>query len=476
MVEVRKPGRPLSSCPHPNGHRCSCATSSVSTTVAIPRRTQCGCAQSSSSSSHSHAPQAVPGTPIKAEGIVSEPPSPTGRTSYRIAKPAQRHSRKSSLVPEAIQRMDPRNVNVLPSGPYNPYANGVNGNGALAMGSTVATYPTSYNGYGQLVETPSVGQFQFADAPQAYPHFDDPIIAYTPKVNTNPPPAPQAPTELSPTLSVTNGMHGSPNYSTANSGASSSAHHTPNSSVDSTGQDGQGTASAAAAAPAKKSCCGGGGSASSSQSLNMVPPTSTANAQVMTLPTTPSTFGTFVSSAGPASSGNAQGATHFMLPMAYGSVQRPTDQDSWQEKIESYAFNAPVPVGADDNGSADKDQWTAHDCCCGPSCNCLGCAVHPFNQATHEYIASALKSQKQNGVHGSDALGPVQNGQVSEAAPGNTPSDTASPASNNDGLVYSADEYFFFQYQICEGEGNTCPCGDDCQCIGCIIHGNPLPN
>jgi hypothetical protein len=38
----------------------------------------------------------------------------------------------------------------------------------------------------------------------------------------------------------------------------------------------------------------------------------------------------------------------------------------------------------------------------------------------------------------------------------------------------SASDYFFVNYPFssegCGGNTNSCPCGDDCECVGCIIH------
>jgi hypothetical protein len=28
--------------------------------------------------------------------------------------------------------------------------------------------------------------------------------------------------------------------------------------------------------------------------------------------------------------------------------------------------------------------------------------------------------------------------------------------------------------EACMGEMASCPCGDDCQCLGCVVHGNAV--
>jgi hypothetical protein len=63
-------------------------------------------------------------------------------------------------------------------------------------------------------------------------------------------------------------------------------------------------------------------------------------------------------------------------------------------------------------------------------------------------------------------------GTVSPVAP-QTPSEAASGLSEEQAL--SANDFFFVSYPFgdsCAGEEASCPCGDDCQCLGCVIHGN----
>lgn len=58
-----------------------------------------------------------------------------------------------------------------------------------------------------------------------------------------------------------------------------------------------------------------------------------------------------------------------------------------------------------------------------------------------------------------------------------TPSDAASALSEEQTL--SANDFFFVSYPFgdtCAGDTASCPCGDDCQCIGCVIHNNPDPS
>lgn len=53
-----------------------------------------------------------------------------------------------------------------------------------------------------------------------------------------------------------------------------------------------------------------------------------------------------------------------------------------------------------------------------------------------------------------------------------TPSDTT-----GDDIPLSASDFFFVNYPFandgCGGDTLSCPCGDDCACLGCFIHNNP---
>lgn len=61
--------------------------------------------------------------------------------------------------------------------------------------------------------------------------------------------------------------------------------------------------------------------------------------------------------------------------------------------------------------------------------------------------------------------------------PAGTPSDTTA-----DDPPLSASDFFFVNYPFdgCGGDTQSCPCGDDCACLGCSIHNNsdspPMPD
>ena len=137
---------------------------------------------------------------------------------------------------------------------------------------------------------------------------------------------------------------------------------------------------------------------------------------------------------------------------------------------------------------------TSHQCTCGEGCQCVGCAAHPYNDATQEYVRSAWNSmmnEQTNGNHG------FTNGNPGDSSTNHTPNDTTTVATTqtegngtttgphtpsdaasslNEEQQLSANDFFFVSYSLgdaCAGDGASCPCGDECQCIGCVIHGNP---
>ena len=110
MLLVRKPGRPLSSCPHPRDIQCSCATS---ITVAIPMSKDCPCP--------SEAPKLGQETPVPKSCCTPSAGTPTGdlpsptRNEYRVTKGFTRpdSSRKQSYDPANFARMSLDTMNVV---------------------------------------------------------------------------------------------------------------------------------------------------------------------------------------------------------------------------------------------------------------------------------------------------------------------------------------------------------------------------
>lgn len=207
----------------------------------------------------------------------------------------------------------------------------------------------------------------------------------------------------------------------------------------------------------------------------------------------------------------------FTYPPQYGSYMQPLQPKQWRQAMsnmnmapqvqQAYMFGGQSAVPYQQAGAADPATWTSHQCSCGDSCQCIGCAAHPYNDATQSYVRSAWNAMMQdaqpvqnghahtngthsppNGTHdvtnghlpqtngiGATASAGKTEGAISPTAP-QTPSDATSGLAEEQAL--SANDFFFVSYPFtdgCEGEMSSCQCGDDCQCIGCAIHNNPSP-
>lgn len=198
--------------------------------------------------------------------------------------------------------------------------------------------------------------------------------------------------------------------------------------------------------------------------------------------------------------------TIFTYPPQYGSYMSPLQPAQWRQAMDALqygqpgpqpaAYNLPTPLGfAPDGTPPTIPESTSHICSCGDGCQCVGCAAHPYNDATQDYVRSAWTSMLDDsygttngtngtnghldaavtngtGAHGVEAH---TNGESGGSPPApQTPSDAASGLSEEQAL--SASDFFFVTYPFsgdgCAGETSSCPCGDDCQCLGCSIHNN----
>lgn len=504
MVPVRKPGRPLSSCPHPSSRPCSCAA----VTAAIPRKQKCRCGTSDPVETENKSEKDA------SSSSAATPPSPSkiATAGFRVQKSGAKAgpSRKQSVDITGLQRMDANQLNIMP--PYN----GMNSQ-QLGTSSGSPTPMSSMPLYGSMNMTPREGSFNNEAA--MFPVF--PYAMVPPMIPSGSLRAPG------------NGQNGA----------------LANGSVKSETE---------AEMEAPKSCCGGNSAAKSPSDASTVPataPTPTVNGNDAAEPAAKSCC-----SSAPSSSAqekkpavgimpppglpfppNGIMMQHFQHPMAiangmypfyaqpnifnypphYGSYMQPLQPEQWRQLMAAMSFGqpgssqpfimgGPVPVQqppATPNGSA----WTSHQCTCGDACQCVGCAAHPYNEATQNYVRSAWSSMMEetqkshahtnsngphpngqtNGVNGTngetdESVRTTSNGNTtpikstgdgtwSPTAP-QTPSDGASAMSEEQAL--SASDFFFVSYPFgdtCAGETSSCLCGDDCQCIGCTIHNNLEP-
>ncbi|PTB77799.1 hypothetical protein M440DRAFT_1224024 [Trichoderma longibrachiatum ATCC 18648] len=472
MVPVRKPGRPLSSCPHPAAQPCGCAA----VTAAFPRKQKCRRCGTSDKPS-----DCKPGDQEKEEedketpnGLVT-PPSPSQKApaakaaTYRVQKTSssKNGTGKKQIGLTGLERMDASQLNILSSPESKPSQSS---NGAIPT-TPAAPLP----GQGMMGFIPNGRSFSLG--PAMFP------------------------------------LHSGLEGLLPVNGHSSSEPLRPNEQN---------------ATPAAGSCCGGRGAKSTmtpthapihasvdSSGTNIKPPASMPtpgvgppvngmlmpqfNAQ-MNMPNV--TFPYFVQPG------------VFAYPPQYGSFQQPLQPDQWRQLMATMNYTHPMANTQDvpyDNtaqvqfpqSSGLEAPWTSHQCGCGDSCECIGCATHPYNQATQDYVRSAWNSMQEDGSKGhrhSDSTHSALGGSHGTATPANqspnggstptggqaegrvSPAMAQTPSEGNSAIeeaALSASDFFFVSYpfgELCEGEKARCPCGDDCSCIGCSIHNtSPAP-
>ncbi|EED21559.1 copper-activated transcription factor GRISEA, putative [Talaromyces stipitatus ATCC 10500] len=156
----------------------------------------------------------------------------------------------------------------------------------------------------------------------------------------------------------------------------------------------------------------------------------------------------------------------------------------------TYPFNMSLPFVNDSN----------HDCSCGDSCQCLGCASHPFNETTRHhvqemgYMMTVKEDEEKSGTSS-----PFAGLNSPPAMPSNIPANynlpiplNTQPSFTDDNTLPSTfdntinsptfapnqfmqpSEYYTLEYPVglnlCSDITGTCQCGNDCNCVGCITH------
>lgn len=498
MVPVRKPGRPLSSCPHPSSRPCSCAA----VTAAIPRKQKCRCGTSDPAAVVESKPEKdAPSSSSSA----TTPPSPSkfGSAGFRVQKQGAKAgpSRKQSIDIAGLQRMDASQLNVLP-----PYS-GVN-QPQMSTPNGSSTPMSEASLYGSMDMTPSEGSF--GTEAGMFPMF--PYAMGAPMI-------PHGPMRVTPIGQNGSSVNGSVKRESETlkscCGGSNGvkSHRDDASSVPAPSVNGNGGRE-----PEAKSCCSSTPSSSGQEKkpVGIMPPPG------VPFPPNGILIPPFQH---PMAMANGMYPFYaqpniFNYPPHYGSYLQPLQPEQWRQLMAAMAFQhggaqafgmtGPMPMQQPPptpNGSS----WTSHQCTCGDACQCIGCAAHPYNDATQNYVRSAWSSMMEeaqkshahtnsngshlngqtNGVNGANGeteestktscngtTTPIKtngDGTWSPAAP-QTPSDAASGLSEEQAL--SASDFFFVSYPFgdtCAGETSSCLCGDDCQCIGCTIHNNTDP-
>lgn len=471
MVPVRKPGRPLSTCPCPPGKPCACG----GVKVAIPRKQQCGCGNDNAKE---HTPDEQGRSPV-------ETPTSPSRPAFRVAKSSngsRANGRKPSFDPANFSRIDPMSINMITPKNGSLDTNGVSisaGNLGVQMPppSTSSYMPNiAYvtsgppNGYSYPQDLAYASPLGYTMSPQYshtqhFPHvktedsFPSPqvhnmglSVQTTPVTNgiksccAPPVEEPLPKVDLGPALMPTNG--------TSNGG----------------------------------SCC----------SNKKDPPVSLQNGIPTPQPDYDKTFMPQFHSPIELKHQNFQTPMQFptvyTYPANYGSWQHPVDQTIWQQIAAQPSMPLGNTIATATNGATPGEVGTTHECAC-VDCKCVGCLAHPFNDQMFQYVNHAYM-ESPTGTNGHATLSDLTsqtpannansgagNGNATGAAvvPGSPPdAQTPSDASGfSDEQSLPTMDYFFVNLPLrmdgtCGGDRQACPCGDDCQCIGCLVHNNPV--
>ncbi|KAJ3567525.1 hypothetical protein NPX13_g6734 [Xylaria arbuscula] len=457
MIPVRKPGRPLSSCPHQKGKPCNCNN----ITAAIPRNGKCGCGTAEPINIDTRAP-----VKTESSGSDATPMSPT-KTTFRVQKHAtpKSPSRKQSYDISLLGQMDPSSINVMPS---HGLGLGTNGNPShigpiSSQGFMPPNFQPTFGSEGSL--NPSfeyarmLGRLEGAALNGAI--FESPVSnASTAGVSSN-------------------GESGHSSIDT-----SGTPHYTPTSGSPSSSTYTNGISTGGG-------CCGKGSSATATAPANNQSEERKAQERLeefMRYRDAISTHGPEISSLG--FNGNihhrptmqhAQQNTVFPYPVAYGSsFYEPLQYSQWQEMMMSQSQAIPsqpqnafmAPQSSMETTTPVLDSYTANQCGCGEGCQCLGCATHPFNSAMQEYVLSTL--QNDHATPPSLSNGEINGVQNETNEP--SPSVLASPIADSSPAAETGstgmNDYLFVSY--CPGSPQSCPCGDECACVGCMIHCQPV--
>lgn len=496
MIAVRKPGRPLSSCPHLPGARCGCSN----VLAALPRQTNCGCpkpddlsstkgssspndassttdtnstigtvsnadtsvAEGSCCNNGSRPPDSFDGQPIEEKSellkILDSPPvSPTKPISRVEKKSSRKQSiQKQPFNPAKLERMDTNSLNIMPSISSRNQHDSIS-MGPIASPATIPLFGDDYHQQGANNSFTPNGEYQTQPLPPW------PSIANFPANGT---------TGATPENNV-NGTEGVPSCC---SSRSNPTHESATSDIRSAFQSvstqpqPQLQQIHVQIPPQQAWNTPNFGPRNFPVDGNMLPPNQTISYEMQH----PAPYYSQV----PMQS----------YPQTWGSIAHPLHPAQYQQFLNnssqaglqsSYQIpHSPIGIHANDTGA-----FTDHQCSCGKDCQCIGCPAHPYNDTTQELIWDAMKFQfdddtsnghnHTNSIIDGDGAKPMTDKMAHldgmSPAVSTTPSDSSSPPDQGD-PTYQAENYIFVSYPPPPGTVDICPCGPACECIDCVIH------
>ncbi|KAF2757761.1 hypothetical protein EJ05DRAFT_400368 [Pseudovirgaria hyperparasitica] len=322
LLEVRKPGRPLSSCPHPPG---SCSCERVLVNYTVPKKSDCNCSNGT--------------TPVSASA------NTTGNASHRVQKPRQKRA-STSVTPAAVARALKDQPVLTEDGLFNGESNPPSETASV----TFSASERSNN----------------ASSPPSSSHsidIDSQSDIKTETKGANDTSAPQK-SCCTGSTAVTTTKEDTTTPNTASTTASCC----------------RGAGNEIDAEPPQKSCCSGpkkpppltsnGAAQPVPHVINTIyPPYSPFHQHPNGIPTAPPPTHSPYMAYPPHGNGPVMNSSGYMPTMPY-------------QTYFPYQMQFP-PVH---NNPTNGDGSIGHNCNCGDSCACLGCASHPRNDTTREYI------------------------------------------------------------------------------------------
>ena len=490
MIAVRKPGRPLSSCPHLPGTRCGCSN----VLAALPRQPKCGCSKpdddsnstkdntlvnegSSSTDTSSTGNGSINGT-SSSNGSVSTkassccadntnnqpidekvelqkpsdspPVSPTTRTSSRVEKKTSRKptTQKQALNTAKLERMDTNSLHMMPPMSTKNRQESV----SIAPQVSVPLFTDSYQQAGNGSFAPNE---DYQTSPIQTWHSMPELSVNAEDIAGSMP------------LQSPNGTQ------TGSSCCSGKPGRIQDASASNIGSAFQGMSSH----PQLQSQTHVQAASHQAWSPATYNPNFPINGGSILVPNQPVTYG--VQQHTPYYN---QVAVQSYSPI-WGSIAHPLHPAQYQQFMNNSTQGGlqnsyPISQSPMDLNANATVPFTDHDCSCGKGCQCLGCPSHPYNEPTQEFIWDAMKLQFEEEPKKGRAGSIVEtnntrsnNDQLTsldETSPAvsNTPSDTASPRDQG------AENFIFVSYPPPPGAAmqDTCPCGPSCECIDCVIH------
>jgi len=212
--------------------------------------------------------------------------------------------------------------------------------------------------------------------------------------------------------------------------------------------------------------------------------------------------------------------TIYNMPPTYATAANPLTLEQQAFMLQNSQFHSQdvpqyAPSGliglAAPSAEGDNALGLMHDCSCGPDCQCMFCAVHPYNAPTRDRVqiladllpiddmGHSSRSRPQSS-YGSISHSPEDNGAGAGTYDPRLPEDSPvssvmqstaltqpDPSSNNLGAMpfgsldqaqdstarssgYLTMAYSYGPEPQESCTSGNCRCGDNCVCVGCLTH------